>query len=115
MTKVVNVKVTHIRPEYKNLKEWCESPNNLYIGRKGVVFIDGERYPKTDSKWANPFKVTDSREECIQKYREYITKKINERPDYYDLNELIGKNLGCWCVPDSCHGHVLCEFSSKNL
>ena len=48
-TKVVNVKVSYIRPQYNNLKEWCEDSNNVYIGRQGVVFVDGQRYPKQAS------------------------------------------------------------------
>jgi hypothetical protein len=46
MTTVVCVKVDFIRPEYKNLEEWMRNPNNVYIGRSGVVFINGERFPK---------------------------------------------------------------------
>jgi hypothetical protein len=38
-----------LRPKYKNLKEWCEDKNNVYIRRGGIVFIDNERYPKSDS------------------------------------------------------------------
>ena len=36
-TKIVNVKVSNIRPKYQNLKDWIEDKNNIYIGRK---FID---------------------------------------------------------------------------
>lgn len=25
--------------------------------------------------------------------------------------ELRGKALGCWCAPDTCHGHVLAELA----
>jgi hypothetical protein len=42
---VVNCKVKYIRPEYNNLKEWMNNPNNVYIGREGVVFIDKKRFP----------------------------------------------------------------------
>ena len=41
-TVVVNVKVSNIRPKYKHLKEWIQDSNNVYIGRKGIVFIDFE-------------------------------------------------------------------------
>mgnify|MGYP001555401115 CR=1 FL=1 len=40
MTEVVNVRVLYIRPKYQNLKEWTNDPENLYIGRKGIVMID---------------------------------------------------------------------------
>ena len=72
--EVINVTVTNIRPQYKNLHEWCKNKNNAYIGRRGVVFIDGVRYPLENSIWCNPFKISDQldREKCIEKYREYI-------------------------------------------
>lgn len=117
--KVTNVKVEFIRPRgYSNLKEWCNDPNNIYIGRAGVVFIDGERYPKASSIWANPYKINKdgTREEVIEKYRKYITKKIEAGE--VDLGELKGKTLGCWCLPHSCHGNVLvelCQLSSSAL
>jgi predicted NAD-dependent protein-ADP-ribosyltransferase YbiA (DUF1768 family) len=128
LTKVVCVKVKHIRPEYDNLKEWIDDDkNNLYIGRKGIVFIkkeDGkkERYPKKDSIWANPFKVRKeskkgvknndgSREDVINKYRKYINKEIKSgKITSADIAKLKGKNLGCWCSPEPCHGDVLTEL-----
>ena len=108
--KVVNVKVKHIRPKYQNLREWSNATDNLYIGRSGVVFIDGARYPKTNSKWANPFSIKEfgTREVVLEKYRSYIEKKIENKE--VDLDELRGKTLGCWCKPDGCHGDILLEL-----
>lgn len=55
---VVNVKVAYIRPKgYDNLREWIKDKNNVYVGRKGIVFINGERFPKELSPFANLFKV----------------------------------------------------------
>lgn len=120
MSKVVNVKVNYIRKnkekKYNDLKEWCNDVDkNLYIGRKGVVFIKNdegkkERFPKCDSVWANPFKISDklSRDEVISKYREYIVEKIEKGE--VNILDLKGKNLGCWCHPESCHGDVLVEL-----
>jgi hypothetical protein len=64
---LVNVRVSHLRPKYQNLKEWMVVPEHVYIARGGIVFIDGQRYPPRDSIWANPFKVgkDGSREEVI--------------------------------------------------
>ena len=56
-TSVVCVKVASLRPKYNNLKEWMADSNNVYIGRRGIVFIKGERFPKKDSIWANPYKI----------------------------------------------------------
>lgn len=107
---VVNVKVAHIRPRYDNLKEWCEDPNNIYIGRKGIVFIDGKRYPEKDSFWANPYKIDKDGniDEIIEKYRIHILKKLEEHPS--KIEELRNKNLGCWCKPNKCHGDVLMKI-----
>ena len=87
MLKVVNCK----REEY-----------DVYIGRP--------------SKWGNPFShkdgtramfKVDTREEAIEKYREYILS----RPDLLEcLHELKGKTLGCWCKPKACHGDILAEL-----
>jgi hypothetical protein len=118
MTTVCNCKVNFIRPKgYNNLKIWCTDPNNIYIGRKGVVFITNsfgnkERYPKEDSYFANPYKVgkDGNINEVLEMYYQYIKNKT----DHYDkLLLLVGKNLGCWCVNSNsfnemrCHGQVL--------
>ncbi len=118
-TTVVNVKVKYIRPKYQNLKEWMDDPNNVYIGRGCVVFIDGVRFPKESSKWANPFKISKhlNREESIDRYKKYISEKISNDP-YYNLQELKGKNIGCWCVSDlekQCHGNILVELIDNSI
>ena len=108
-TEVVNVRVTNIRPKYKNLKDWCEDPANVYIGRGGIVFIDGQRYPPVWSKWANPFKVGQDdmpREEAIKRYKLFIENKFGTQLKE-ELQKLKGKNLGCWCKPEPCHGDIL--------
>ena len=116
-TSVCNVKVKHIRPRYENLKKWMEDPNNVYIGRKGVVCIDGKRFPEHDSPFANPFKIKDTtegmseeeaKEDVIERYRTYIKDKIDSKE--VDLEQLRGKNCGCWCRPLRCHGEVLLEL-----
>lgn len=121
-TKVVNVKVAYIRKDpngpYQNLREWCEDPRNVYIGRAGIVFVpteDGgkERYPKKSSLFSNPYKIskTESRKDVIKKYHKYLIKKIEcGEITSEDLDSLRGKNLGCWCHPEMCHGNVLLEI-----
>lgn len=113
---VVNVKVSHIRPKYKNLEEWVKDKTNVYIGRSGVVFINGKKFPEEPSIFANPFKISnkDSRDDVIRKYKKYILDKINILVEYREeFNKLKGKNLGCWCAPEKCHGDVLL-FLLKN-
>lgn len=116
-TTVSNVKVQYIRPKYNDLKKWSEDPNNVYIARKGVVFVidkqgDKMRYPKYDSIWANPYKVDKdgTRQQVLEKYRKYIVNKIEKENLYEELENLRGKNLGCWCKPEACHGDILVEL-----
>jgi hypothetical protein len=110
---VVNCKVKHIRPEYDNLKEWMEDENNIYIARRGIVILDKKRFPPQTSNFANPYKIgkDGTREEVITKYKNYITNKLEK--DEILQKELImmkGKNLGCWCYPEMCHGNILLEL-----
>ncbi len=83
-------------------------PNNVYVGRAGVVFVEKQRFPKVASIWANPFKVGDhTREEAIRLYEAYIRNKIRTEYGVEKLLELRGKHLGCWCAPEPCHADVL--------
>ena len=77
---IVNCKVSNIRPKYKNLQEWMDDPNNIYIGRKGVVFINKKRYPEKDSIWCNPYKInkTGNRDDVLNKYEIYIRNKLEK-------------------------------------
>jgi hypothetical protein len=97
---VVNVKVKFLRKRgYSSLMEWLKDPNNVYIGRANR-YVEGA----DESKWKNPFSVKKyGREECIKKYEEYLYSSGLIK----DIDELRGKNLGCWCAPDGCHGDVL--------
>jgi len=82
---------------------------SLYIGRP--------------SKWGNPYThikdkktkaefIANTREEALFKYREWIEFGDG---NYLlkDLHELVGKTLGCWCKPKSCHGDILIELVNK--
>ena len=107
MSSVVNCSVKYIRPTFKNLKEWMDDPENIYIGRSGIVFIDGQRFPKIASIFANPFKGEDA----YEKFDTYIRNRLKKEPNL--VNELLalrGKHLGCWCSPNKCHGDILLKL-----
>ena len=113
---VINCKVQYIRPKYNNLKEWMNDKKNVYIGRKGVVFIDKKRFPKNSSNFANPYKIGQhgTREDVLVKYKNYILNKLeNNEQLMRELVSLRGKNLGCWCCPNKCHGNILLELIDK--
>ena len=80
--------------------------NQVYIGRD-------MKAPHGRGKWGNPFKIhTDgTREEVVEKYREWI--KAPEQKHLYDriVPELKGRALGCWCAPKPCHGDILAEIA----
>jgi hypothetical protein len=112
-TVVVNVRVEYIRPEYANLAEWCNDPNNVYIGRRGIVYVEGVRYPHHDSPFANPYKIgkNGDRDNVLALYRGYIYHNLRIRPELVDtLRNMKGKKLGCWCKPAACHGDILVEI-----
>ena len=87
-----------IRPTVVNLKR---DKYTLYIGR--------------GSKWGNPYKIDkdNSREDVLKKYRVYISNKIDENPVTYDLSELLGQILGCYCKPLDCHGDILIQIMEE--
>lgn len=120
MTSLCDVHVEFIRKNgYQDLKSWMDNSNNVYIGRRGIILINSRRFPEENSIWANPFKVgkDGDLQEVLNKYYDYITKKIINENLFEELRKLKNKNLGCWCVgnqsigtsnpPWICHGQIL--------
>lgn len=81
-----------------------KEPYDIYIGRANAE----NNWEK--GKWGNPFQIgpDGSREEVLEKYREWI---LNQPELLADLSELYGKRLGCWCKPQACHGDTLKELT----
>lgn len=89
-----------------------------------IVNINQEDYDVfigRGSKWGNPFThindkptladtVVETREEAIERYREYI---LSNQDLIDSLDELEGKVLGCYCKPKSCHGDIILELLTK--
>jgi hypothetical protein len=112
---VVNCKVSYIRPKYNNLEEWMKDPNNVYIGRGGVVFIEKVRFPKQASRWCNNYKVgvgngKYTREEAIELYEKDLREMVKKPEVKAEFLKLKGKTLGCWCHPEGCHGDVILKL-----
>ena len=83
------------------------SKNGIYIGRQ---FVSNGQSLK-QSKWANPFKISEcdgSAHTAVSKYEEYIRNKPELMASIVD--ELSGKVLYCWCKPNVCHGDVLVKL-----
>lgn len=87
-------------------------PDNVYVGRRGRVFIDGQIFCYEQSPFHNPFKVVDgvcSVNDSLCLFEEYL----GHNPKIVDrfLVELRGKSLGCFCLPDApCHAKVLARY-----
>ena len=80
-------------------------------------------YVGRPTKWGNPFShlkegtskaiyQTKTREESIEQYRKWI---INQPYLLESLHELRGKDLVCWCAPETCHADVLLEMANTKL
>lgn len=86
-------------------KKYGKRPDyDIYIGR----IVEGTEFTK-DSIWANPFHGVNA----LKFYYSYILHKIITYPKKYDLQSLVNKKLGCWCLntkkvyPLQCHGQIL--------
>lgn len=63
--------------------------------------------------FGNPFdyrKLGITREECVRKYREWFYNKLKDDSFRNKVLSLKDRVLGCWCVPNLCHGHILLEY-----
>lgn len=110
----VSVKVDVLRKEgYSSLQEWMQCQDNVYVGRRGRVFIheDGGKrlYHYSASKWHNPYKVS---KECdldtaLELYQQHLCNMLQEPAHLQEFLLLKGKTLGCWCKPGKCHADVI--------
>ena len=121
MTNVVCIKVNNLRKiGYENLEEWLANPDNIYTGRSGRIFITengiARYFAYNGSKWQNPYSLKHySNQESLILYVYHLLKSNL----IYDIDELRGKNLGCFCskhkqngIP-TCHAQVLAELLDK--
>lgn len=116
MTSVVCVKKALLnKAGYRDFEDWVCRPSNEYIGRNMNFYVKGA----TGSKWANPFAVKRyGLAKCLDLYRAWVTTGVNPisnkkrgRPLIDEIDELRGRQLGCWCAPaDPCHGKLLVEL-----
>lgn len=80
-------------PKVLNKTKHGIPPGAVYVGRP--------------SKWGNPFVIgpDGTREEVYEKYVRYF----EDSDLMWDLHEIRGKDLVCWCAPETCHAEFLLE------
>lgn len=114
--------VKTLRPTYDNLELCLADPVNVYIGRGGIIILNGRRYPPKTSVWANPYKVgrdCEDVEACLKLYRNHLEDLMTKGViSVDDLRTLRGKTLRCWCktkkTPNApCHGEVIVDFVKR--
>ena len=121
-TTTMCVKVDELRKKgYKALDDWMADPNNLYVGRKGRIWITEDKEKRMfhykQSKWANPYKVGKKPgeyplEESLRLYKQHLT----DSGLVDDINELDGLVLGCFCIQTDkclCHAQILAKMANK--
>lgn len=98
-----------IRVQLRRVAGWRIPPNTVSVGRS--------------SKYGNPYWVGTknmgyecaSSKEAVEKFRALVESDSRLlRFRLHDLELLRGKNLACWCKPDSpCHADVLLELANR--
>jgi len=101
MAREICLKQEYLKDEgYQDFKEWIETEGNVYTGFAGEsYYVDPD--DKTNlkcfkfkgSKWKNPYSSIPDVKMSLLLY----VKHLFRSDLIYDINELKGKNLGCFC------------------
>lgn len=87
----------------------------VYSKRKGAPPPpEGAVYVGRGTVWGNAWRigVDGTREEVVEKYREFTMRPDKARLRERIRKELGGKDLVCWCAPEACHADVLLEVAN---
>ena len=94
-------------------------PVGSYVDHNGQI-IHLCNIPK--SKWHNPFKANKYGQhncnDCVKSFEQYLLSNQSLMNSLHELENYT--EIGCWCVPRSCHGDVILtqyhkyKFKNKN-
>lgn len=101
--KNVNVSIANCR--FVDMNQWINNPNNIYMGSSYDIGYN-------DNEWFIPldFQKYPSREVQNEHDVKRILDNINTgKEDKGKYLNLIGKTLGCLCIPNVCHCEVYIE------
>ena len=66
------------------------------------------------SRWGNPYPIRPERP--LEEVLRLFTEHLHSSPELLaGLGDLVGKELGCWCKPNPCHGDILVEECKRWL
>lgn len=93
-------------PRVLNKRVDAIPPDAVYVGRP--------------SRWGNSFRVGlgCSQEDAVRRHKLWIEEQVKlgnvgfGKKFRYNLDELKGKDLVCWCAPLPCHADVLLELAN---
>lgn len=108
---------------YFSIKDWIETPGNVYTGVATGRFCQDpddiavlKWYDIQASKWKNPIAPNPDVRSSMLLY----VKHLFRSDLIYDIDELRGKNLGCFCheprkvwSEPKCHNQVLVDLLNK--
>ena len=105
--EIINLKRSElIKKGFYDIDDWLSRSNHIYIGGK----VASSDIYLNQSKWYNPFSVKKhGLDEFLMLYEDYIKRSRL----YNELDELEGMSLGCWCLPEKCHGSILLKLLAK--
>ena len=123
---VLCTKESCLKPEalrkagYQSVKEWMETLGNVYTGNSGGQYcVDksvNKWYTFEASKWKNPFAPIPDVKTSMLLYVKYLFRSGL----IYDIEELRGKNLGCFCheprevwSEPKCNNQVLVDILNR--
>lgn len=88
-----------------NLKEVDETEWTTYIGRENSY------YDLPESMFANPYTLDEyERETAVRLYELWLFERLLSSEEFYrEFCTLEDETVACWCLPETCHGEVLCD------
>ena len=104
--------------EHCALRERRALPSFIQEARVPQVYNKRDRghppatYVGRPTKWGNPFQIgpDGNRAQVIEKYKVWL----QQSPALLIAakQELVGKNLECWCAPLPCHADILLKIAN---
>jgi hypothetical protein len=85
---------------------------NIKTGARCDVYIGRSKRPM-DGFFGNPFEIgkDGDRETVLKRFKHYFEERLKfDREFKSRVLALRGKILGCFCLPEKCHGEIIAEY-----